>query len=410
MTAELWIGIGTLLSIALLILWWPFAKKNQLVAQSKSARSRANTQSYRVSLEKLDVQFSEARMEQQEYDELKAELGRKLLQDEAEQEQTLQVKGHSIFWPLTISVFAIIGSVYLYLTIGSYAELEQSKIRHEQIEQQKQKFQEALTLLEQQVEKNPTNSEMLFNLAHFYISAQQFDNAINAFKKLITIEGEHAEFIGPQAQALYYKNQQQMTPEVEVLIKRALALDVDDVSTLVLVGMDNFVNGDYDKAIVLWQRVINNRRPGTDIEALTSAVANAKERILMAGGTIPEVPTADVSTAGVSVNVTISDALNGKFTPQHTVFIYAIALEGPRMPLAAVKLSASELPINVMLDDSRAMTPSAKISQHKNVRIFAVISQSGTPGIKPGDLHGSITNASLNVEDTYELVIDSVAE
>ena len=144
MTAELWIGIGTLLSIALLILWWPFAKKNQLVAQSKSARSRANTQSYRVSLEKLDVQFSEARMEQQEYDELKAELGRKLLQDEAEQEQTLQVKGHSIFWPLTISVFAIIGSVYLYLTIGSYAELEQSKIRHEQIEQQKQKFQRSI--------------------------------------------------------------------------------------------------------------------------------------------------------------------------------------------------------------------------------------------------------------------------
>jgi len=410
MTAELWIGIGTLLSLALLILWWPFAKKNQLVAQSKNARSSANTQSYRVSLEKLDVQFSEDRMEQQEYDELKAELGRKLLQDEAEQEQALQVKGHSILWPVALSLFAIVGAVYLYLTIGSYDELAQSKIRHEQIEQQKQKFQEALTLLEKEVEKNPANSEMLFNLAHFYISAQQFDNAIAAFQKLITIEGEHAEFIGPQAQALYYKNQQQMTPEVEALIKRALALDVDDVSTLVLVGMDNFVNGEYEKAIVLWQRVINNRRPGTDIAALTSAVANAKERILMAGGKVPETPTAAISSAGVSVNVTISDALKDKFTSPQTVFIYAIALEGPRMPLAAIKLSTSELPINVRLDDSKAMTPNAKISQHSNVRIFAVISQSGTPGIKPGDLHGSITNASLNAKDAFELVIDSVAK
>jgi len=410
MTTELWISIGALLSLALLILWWPFAKKNQLEAQSKNARSRANTQSYRVSLEKLDVQFSEARMEQQEYDELKAELGRKLLQDEAQQDQALQVKGHSILWPATISLLAIVGSVYLYLTIGSYDELAQSKIRHEQIEQQKQKFQEALTLLEQQVEKNPANSEMLFNLAHFYISAQQFDNAIAAFKKLITLEGEHAEFIGPQAQALYYKNQQQMTPEVEELIKRALKLDANDVSTLVLVGMDNFVNGDYEKAIVLWQRVINNRRPGTDIAALTNAVASAKERLLMAGGKIPEIPTADISTAGVSVNVTISDALKDKFTSQQTVFIYAIALDGPRVPLAAIKLNASELPIKVTLDDSKAMTPNAKISQHTNVRIFAVISQSGTPGIKPGDLHGSISNASLNAENAFELVIDSVAK
>lgn len=410
MTTELWIGIGTLLSLALLILWWPFAKKDQLVGQSKNARSRANTQSYRVSLEKLDVQLSESRMEQQEYDELKTELGRKLLQDEAEQEQVLQVKGHSIVWPIAISLFAILASVYLYLKIGSYADLEKSAIRHEQIEQQKQKFQEALTLLEQQVENNPTNSEMLFNLAHFYISAQQFDNAINAFKKLITLEGEHAEFIGPQAQALYYKNQQKMSPEIEALIKRALALDTNDVSTLVLVGMDNFVNGDYEKAIVLWQRVINNRRPGTDIDALTNAVANAKQRLLMDGGTMPEMPKTTVSTAGVSVSVTISDDLKGKFTPQQTIFIYAIALEGSRMPLAAIKLRASELPIKVTLDDSTAMTPNAKISQHTNVRVFAVISQSGTPGIKPGDLHGSITNASINSKDVYELIIDNVAE
>lgn len=411
MTTELWFGISTLLLASMVILWWPFAKKGQLATNSQNARSDANTQSYRISLEKLDTQFQEERIEQAEYDDLKAELGRKLLQDEASQEQALQIKGHSILLPIGISIFLIIASVYLYLSIGSSTELAQSAERHAQMQSQKDQFQQALTELEQKVAENPNNSEMLFNLAHFYITAQQFDKSIIAFQKLITIEGEHAEFIGPQAQALYYKNQQQMTPEVEALIKRALALDANDVSTLVLLGMDNFVNGDYAKSIMLWQQVLNNARPGTDTVTLTNAVANAKERLAMSGEAMPEMPKPTaVSSASVSANVSISDSLKDKFSPEQTIFIYAIALEGSRMPLAAIKLTAAQLPIDITLNDSNAMTPAGKISQHSNVRLFAVISQSGTPGIQPGDLHGSIINAATNGEQTYQLVIDSVAE
>lgn len=411
MTTELWFGISTLLLASMVILWWPFAKKGQLATNSQNARSDANTQSYRISLEKLDTQFQEERIEQAEYDDLKAELGRKLLQDEASQEQALQIKGHSILLPIGISIFLIIASVYLYLSIGSSTELAQSAERNAQMQSQKDQFQQALTELEQKVAENPNNSEMLFNLAHFYITAQQFDKSIIAFQKLIIIEGEHAEFIGPQAQALYYKNQQQMTPEVEALIKRALALDANDVSTLVLLGMDNFVNGDYAKSIMLWQQVLNNARPGTDTVTLTNAVANAKERLAMSGEAMPEMPKPTaVSSASVSANVSISDSLKDRFSPEQTIFIYAIAIEGSRMPLAAIKLTAAQLPIDITLNDSNAMTPAGKISQHSNVRLFAVISQSGTPGIQPGDLHGSIINAATNGEQTYQLVIDSVAE
>lgn len=410
MTTELWIGISIIVFAALVILWWPFAKKSQLPAQSQNARSEANTQSYRISLEKLDMQLSEARIELDEYNELKAELGRKLLQDESSQEQALQIKAHPIALPICLSLFVVSLSVYMYLSIGTSSQLEESSIRHAQLQSQQQKYQQALTMLEQKVQQNPDNSEMLFNLAHFYISAQQFDKAVSAFQTLITMEGEHAEFIGPQAQALYYKNEQKMTPAVKALTERALALDADDVSTLVLLGMDNFVNGDYAKAIVFWQRVLSNGRPGTDVQAITGAVAAAKKRLSMTGQAMPEAPTAIPSSAGVSVNVSISDTLKQKYSPEQTIFIYAIALEGPRMPLAAVKLTASQLPMSIRLDDSRAMTPNAKISQHSNVRLFAVISKAGTPGIKPGDLHGMIENAALDADKPYTLIIDKVAE
>lgn len=410
MITELWAAIGFMVLIALLILWWPYARNSQIKAQSNNARNEANKDSYLTSLEKIDTQRAENRINQQEYDELKTELGRKLLQEASDSSEQLEVKPHSMLFPIILSGLLASASIYMYLNIGESQHLEQAMAQNAKAKSQQEKYQQALSLLEEKVAQNPNNSEMLFNLAHFYISAQQFDNAIASFKKLITMVGEHAEFIGPQAQALYYKNNQQMTDEVKQLIEQALALDPNDVSTLVLVGMDNFVNGNYGQAIVVWQRVVNNDRPGTDIDALTNAIANAKQRLAMTGQAMPEIETPVVSTSGVDVDVTISDELADSFTPEQTIFIYAIALEGPRMPLAAIKLTAGDLPLSIRLDDSRAMTPAAKISQHKQVRLFAVVSKSGSPGIKSGDLHGMIEKADIDAQQPYQLVIDKVAE
>ena len=313
MITELWAAIGFMVLIALLILWWPYARNSQIKAQSNNARNEANKDSYLTSLEKIDTQRAENRINQQEYDELKTELGRKLLQEASDSSEQLEVKPHSMLFPIILSGLLASASIYMYLNIGESQHLEQAMAQNAKAKSQQEKYQQALSLLEEKVAQNPNNSEMLFNLAHFYISAQQFDNAIASFKKLITMVGEHAEFIGPQAQALYYKNNQQMTDEVKQLIEQALALDPNDVSTLVLVGMDNFVNGNYGQAIVVWQRVVNNDRPGTDIDALTNAIANAKQRLAMTGQAMPEIETPVVSTSGVDVDVTISDRIGRLF-------------------------------------------------------------------------------------------------
>ena len=72
------------------------------------------------------------------------------------------------------------------------------------------------------------------------------------------------------------------------------------------------------------------------------------------------------------------------------VFIYAIASNGPRMPLAAVKLKTSDLPITIVLDDSQAMTPQMRLSSVNKVNIYAVVSMQGSVGIKPGDFKAEV--------------------
>ena len=71
------------------------------------------------------------------------------------------------------------------------------------------------------------------------------------------------------------------------------------------------------------------------------------------------------------------------------MFVFARAVDGPRMPLAVQRGKVSDLPITFKLDDSLAVSPDFKISGFTEVRIEARISRSGSATPGPGDLIGT---------------------
>jgi cytochrome c-type biogenesis protein CcmH len=74
--------------------------------------------------------------------------------------------------------------------------------------------------------------------------------------------------------------------------------------------------------------------------------------------------------------------------PDDTVFIFARAAEGSRMPLAIIQKQVKDLPFKFALDDSTAMSPAAKISGAGKVIVGARVSKSGNATPQPGDLSG----------------------
>jgi cytochrome c-type biogenesis protein CcmH len=106
--------------------------------------------------------------------------------------------------------------------------------------------------------------------------------------------------------------------------------------------------------------------------------------------------------------VSLSPKLKAKASPDDTVFIFARAAEGPRVPLAVLRKKVRELPVSFSLDDSMAMAPGLNLSAYPRVVVGARISKSGNAASQPGDLEGAsavVANDAVGVK----VVIDGVA-
>jgi cytochrome c-type biogenesis protein CcmH len=121
------------------------------------------------------------------------------------------------------------------------------------------------------------------------------------------------------------------------------------------------------------------------------------------------VALAESVTPAIEVAVTLDDALRDQVMPGDTLFVYARAPAGPRMPLAIVRLSAADLPATVTLDDSSAMMPNMKLSTFEEVLVLARISRSGDAMTRSGDLQGSTGPVRVEGSARVEVVIDTRA-
>jgi cytochrome c-type biogenesis protein CcmH len=98
--------------------------------------------------------------------------------------------------------------------------------------------------------------------------------------------------------------------------------------------------------------------------------------------------------------------LQGQAKPEDTVFIYAQAHSGPKMPLAIIRKQVKDLPLTVSLSDADAMMPAMKLSTFKAARLLARISNSGNAMPQPGDLIGTIEQVDIAASETHKITIN----
>ncbi|MBV7317604.1 c-type cytochrome biogenesis protein CcmI [Shewanella sp. NIFS-20-20] len=419
-----WIFIALVVLVSLLLIWVPHFRQQKLLrAEAAGIRNQTNIALFNERLMVLEKELQDELLDEQEFAALKQELEISLLQDMkqgSDESLTATIQPKSILIPSMLSVVLVGIAAYAYQHLGAYQMLNQpmnaanphAGMTPEQIMSQQ------VMMMEQQIQAQPDNSQAWFNLGHAYISANRYDDAIKAFDKVIDLVGLHAELIGPKATALYYKNNQQMTPDIQALIDKALSLDPQDPSTLLLVGMNAFFNANYNAAIDAWQTILNSDRTDIDRSAVINAIETAKMRLGAESGEMPQDAThqqasnesamATSAASNVTIAISIAPELADQVGPTDMLFVFARPVDGAKVPLAATKISAKALPANVILDDTTHMGGDMKLSDATAVEIIAVLSKHGSVRPQPGDLQGKLANVSVGGNGT--LVIDTLVQ
>ena len=212
----------------------------------------------------------------------------------------------------------------------------------------------------------------------------------------------------------FIKNEQKIDGTVQGFIDKALAIDPNDPSTNILLGMHSFIAGEYQVSINHWQRVVDSDKQNVNKQALIEVIDEAKKRLAEPNANRPNMSQTEVATSGPQLKVTVelSAEILEKLAQgeDKTVFVYAIPADTSRgrMPLAAVKLLASDLPITIVLNDSSAMTPQAKLSDVDRVHLYAVVSATGGAGIKPGDFKAELNDIAVNTKEALNLIVSTI--
>jgi cytochrome c-type biogenesis protein CcmH len=409
-----YLAAATLAVVALALLLRPWWRAGRRTASADSLPA-LNTAIHRDRLGELERDRSNGTLSAADLAEAREELQRQLLDDTAATEVVVS-EGFGRGSGIAIAILLPLIAVAMYALLGSPAAVLPAAV---QTQRATADMEQLVVKLANKLEQNPDNPEGWAMLARSYKSLGRWDDAERAFTRIGPDLNRNAELLAELAEMLVQKNQG-FDPRSRDLIRQALRIEPGNMLALFMGGGEAFDGGRYAEAATLWERLLPQLEAGSeDARMVEASIARARER----SGKGPKVSegtqrageaakgaakgTATATATSVSGRVELSPALKDKAKPDDVVFIFARAVDGPRMPLAAQRARVADLPLDFMLDDSQALMPEATISSAQQVRVEVRVSMTGkaTPG--KGDLTGKSAAVKPGAKG-LRIVIDQV--
>ncbi len=380
--------------------------------EEQTSRARANVLIYRDQLTELDADLKNQTISKEQYEAGRREVERRVLEDTLASlhEAPPTGTGRGMWAAIALSVVIPLAAVGLYLKLGTPQSVAPQMAATDAAQANGQpphavsfdKIREMAEKLAERLKQRPNDGQGWSMLARSYRVLGQFKEASDAYQHAIKLLPGDAQLLADYADALGMAQGQNLEGGPMRLIEQSLKLDPNNIKALALAGTAAFDKRDYSEAVSYWQKAIQLSPPDAEFTqslqaSLDEAKAQAEGRPLPQNlpNIMPEQAAQTAAApaapgASVSGKVSVAPALAQKVSPSDTIFIYARAETGPRMPLAIMRKKASELPVDFTLDDNSAMAPNFRLSNFAKVMVLARISRSGNAAAQSGDLEGSI--------------------
>ena len=442
-----WVISGIFIVVALLFVI-PTLLRNKGIQLENTEHDAVNVIVYRDQLAELDKDLENDILSREQYEKSKQELQQRMLQDVVGQEKIVLQKSKKI-QNIALSTVIALGlplvAIFLYLNIGDtrgllpqaqLASATQMMNRGGGTEEMGgHDFSAALENLVARLSSNPGDVEGWIMLARTYMAMERFTEASNTYAKLAELAPNNPQILSDYARALALKNQGMLAGKPTELLYEALKIDPEYPPALALAGHAEFEQEKYGEASSHWEKLLATIPADSPLaKSVKDSIAEAK--LLAFGGKsrATEQPVANIESTvkadvpievdqesavaqkadansppvdGLSISgrVTLQSELASKVSQNDTLFIYARAKTGPKMPLAILRLKVSDLPATFTLTDDMAMMPTMKMSSFPEVVIEARISKSGQAVSSSGDLQGFSEPVKLG-NNHISIVID----
>ena len=427
--------------------------------ESSTSIEAANIEAFRVQRREVEADHERGLITQAERDRIVEELGGRLAEEIESDVKPQQIRSFSGInapkrpWILMVvlSVFIVGGSVGGYVVWGAHdaqppvspvAAVENASGDANAPLSDKQ----VLALVEnlaKKMEANPTDPNGWILLGRSQNALGQWGAAASAFERALALTPNDAQLLADYADVQAMVQEGSFVGKPIELARRALKIDPKNMKALALVGTAEMRAGNKDASLKHWQSLLAVLPKDSEDAAQVAAIINEIKtgrpgaRTNAAEGVGPPAeksapgaaekgaqraaekgaqraaekgaPTAPERGKVVRGEVSVAPALAGAVGKDDTLFILARAVNGPKMPLAVLRIPApTTWPYRFELSDAMAMAPGMNLSSFPQVIIEARISKRGNAPLQPGDLQG-LSGAVTPPASGIKLIIDKVA-
>lgn len=387
--------------------------KKQVQVVGLSQQSQTNRRIAQEHLADLDRALAEGRLSALQHQAARDELLRHLL-DDADQSDDKPVAAVPARW-LWMVVALVLLSGLSYVQLGApqtwwpkplSQRVQISATTPAQLAEQTRLWQDA-------TQKRPEDAQAWLTLARLHAAQNAHAPAELALARVLALSPEpdlwieRAQMKALSAGGVYAGEPWQWIQEV-------LRTQPQHLNALVLAGSAALSEKRHAAAQDYWQRALALVPADSEAgQGLQQAVAQAAEMAAAPSATVAvgAGPLSAATPAGdakplIQGEVRVSPEVQSQIAAGSTLFVYAMAEEGSRRPVAIWRGTPTSWPVRFALSDSMGMGAPPVLSSLAQVRLVARISASGAAQRQPSDWQVELPGIKMGADRTVLNIVD----
>jgi cytochrome c-type biogenesis protein CcmH len=373
--------------------------KQKVLAVNGDLQSQVNRQIHQQHLADLDRALSEGRLNAGQHQLARDELLRHVLDDDAQAVVSRTDGGSPLAWRwMVVGLVLLSGLSYVQLgapqawwSVPLSQRVKISATTPEQLAEQTRHWL-------QTTQKQPKDAEAWLTLARLHAAQNAHALAEQALAKVLSLAPEPDLWI-ERAQMKAMSVGGAYTGEPWQWIEDVLRTQPQHLNALVLAGSAALSEKRYAAAQGYWQRALA-------LVPADSEAAQGLQQALAQTAPLVQAQGPDVKAAASPVDerpliqgeVRVSSDVQSQIGPGATLFVYALAEDGSRRPVAIWRGTPAAWPVRFGLSDSMGMGAPPLLSSLPQVRLVARISKTGSAQKQEGDFQVELSGVKTGVQ------------